>query len=77
VIGRKAVDIFGSKEIKQMLQILDGKKTLIGVLLVNLPVIADAVSKVISAGGGDPADFLKVAGGVVSVIGILHKFLKG
>lgn len=60
-----------------MLRRLDGKKTLIGVLIAYLPEIAEAVSKIIAAGGGDPADFMKAVGGLISVLGLIHKFLKG
>jgi hypothetical protein len=76
IFKRGIVDVVASKEIKAMFKALDGKKTLIGVLIMALPTIGDSVARVISAAGGDPGDWVKIVGGVVSALGMIHKFLK-
>lgn len=60
-----------------MLKFLDGKKTLLGVIIAVAPQIIDAAGQIFSAAGGNMEDYTKVAGGVLAVIGIIHKFLKG
>lgn len=59
-----------------MLKFLDGKKTLIGVVIAQLPMVIEAVGKIVSAVGGDADAYAKVTGGIISLIGLVHKFLK-
>lgn len=76
-VRRKMLDLFANKEVKSMLKFFDGKKTLIGVIIAVAPQIIDAAGQIFSAAGGDSDAYAKVAGGVLAVIGIVHKFLKG
>lgn len=76
-IKRKVLDLLAPKEVKDMLKFLDGKKTLIGVVVALIPQFVDAVSQVISAADGDAASWTKIGGTLVMVAGLLHKFLKG
>lgn len=76
-VKRKALEIFGGKEVKAMLKFLDGKKTLLGVVIAVAPQVIDAVTQIMSAAGGDSEAWTKVAGGVLAVIGLIHKLLKG
>lgn len=58
---------------------LDGKKTIIGAstLIVTYgPQIVETVGDMIRQGGGDPVQFLKVAGYVLTVVGLAHKLAK-
>ena len=75
-IKRKVLDILAPQEVKDMLSFLDGKKTLLGVVLAQLPMVIDAVTQILSATGGDMSAWTKVTGAVLSVLGLLHKFIK-
>ena len=75
-IKRKLLDVLAPKEIKDMMKFLDGKKALIGVLITVAPDILKAVGEIVSAAGGDSAAYAKVTGGIIMVLGILHKFVK-
>ena len=75
-IKRKLLDILAPQEVKNMLSFLDGKKTLIGVILAQLPMVIDAITQILSATGGDISSWTKVSGLVLSIIGLAHKFLK-
>ena len=75
-IKRKLLDVLAPKEIKDMMKFLDGKKTLIGVIIAVAPQILEAAGQIFSAAGGDSAAYAKVTGGIIMVLGILHKFVK-
>lgn len=59
-----------------MLTLLDGKKTLIGIVITELPKIMESMQHIVSAAGGNTEDFVRVSGAVVAVLGLVHKFLK-
>lgn len=59
-----------------MFKFLDGKKTLIGVIVAVMPDIIQSVGQIIAASGADTSDYTKVAGGILAVLGMLHKLLK-
>lgn len=73
---RKVLDLLAPKEVKEMLKFLDGKKTILGIIIAQLPGLIDAVTQIVSATGGDTSAWTKVSGGVLMLIGLLHKFLK-
>lgn len=75
-IRRKLLDILAPQEVKDMFSFLDGKKTLIGVVIAQIPMLIDAVTQILSATGGDMSAWTKVSGLVLSIIGLAHKFLK-
>ena len=60
-----------------MFKILDGKKTLIGVIIGELPNVIESITKIINASGADATDWVRVSGAVLEAIGLIHKFLKG
>lgn len=59
-----------------MMDKLDGKKTLLGIIIAVAPQVIDAIGQVLSAAGGNVDDYVKIAGGVLAVLGIIHKLLK-
>jgi hypothetical protein len=54
----------------------NGKKTLIGSLLVGVPLIWTEVSKILAAGGVEDTTLLAIAGGITLVVGWGHKIMK-
>ena len=60
-----------------MFKFLDGKKTLIGVIVGELPNIITSVQNILVGAGVDTTDYVRVAGGLLAVIGLVHKFIKG
>lgn len=54
----------------------NGKKTLIGSLLVGVPLIWAEVSKILAAGGVEDTTLLAIAGGITLVVGWGHKIMK-
>lgn len=60
-----------------MLKFLDGKKTLIGVIVGELPNIVASVQHILAGAGVDTADYVRVTGAVIAGLGLLHKFIKG
>jgi hypothetical protein len=75
-LRRKALDTLAPKEVKDMLSILDGKKTLIGIIVSELPTIIESVGKILAGTGADTTDYVKVTGALLAVVGMVHKFLK-
>ena len=62
---------------KKLWNWLNGKKTLLGVILVSVPVIWEGLSQILLAGGVlGPEQVVAVGGIILGVIGILHKVLK-
>jgi hypothetical protein len=57
-------------------QILNGRKTWLGLVVTFLPQFVDLISQVIHAGGGSPTMFLKIAGILGVILGALHKLAK-
>ncbi len=55
---------------------LDGKKTVIGVVLVAAPGVIVKASAVAAASGVDPAKVAQYAGIAVAVVGVAHKIYK-
>jgi hypothetical protein len=69
--------ITGEKEkLEKMWKLLDGKKTLIGAVLVSVPVIWAGVEPILTAGGVSPEKLAAVGGLILGGIGIAHKVLK-
>jgi len=64
------------EELETMWKWLDGKKTLIGAILIGVPVIWEGVQPILEAGGVSPEFIGVVAGGIIGAIGIAHKVLK-
>lgn len=54
----------------------NGKKTLLGAVLVGTPVLWEEVSKILAAGGADGAQLAAISGGLLAGLGIVHKLLK-
>ena len=63
------------KEAKEMLNMLKGKKTLLGLILINVQPVIEAVANIMSAAGGNSEDFVKVAGGIIALLGYAAKFI--
>ena len=76
-LRRKLLDVTAPKEVKIMLKFLDGKKSILGVLIVVAPQVIDAIGQVLSVAGGDTEAYTKIAGGLLAILGIVHKFLQG
>lgn len=55
---------------------LNGKKTLIGVILLSIPVIWEGVAQILAAGGMGPEQVAAIGGVILAVVGIAHKILK-
>lgn len=55
---------------------LNGKKTLIGVVLLSIPVIWEGVAQILSAGGMGAEQVAAIGGAILAVVGIAHKILK-
>lgn len=60
-----------------MLKFLDGKKTLIGVIVGELPNIVASVQHILSAAGANTEDYVRITGTILAGIGLVHKFIKG
>jgi len=79
-IRRKLLGSFLTKEAKDMLSklwaFLDGKKTVISLVLGYAPQFLDAVNQLLFASGADMSTWTKVTAGVGMIIGLIHKFVK-
>jgi len=64
------------KKLKAGWNWLNGKKTLIGSILVGVPVIWDAVSRMLVAGGVEDEKVVAVGAILLLVVGWAHKLLK-
>jgi uncharacterized membrane protein len=68
------------KEVREMvstiLNFLNGKKTLIGLVIGFLPQFIDAVTQMMGAAGADTTVWTKIAGGILMFVGLIHKFIK-
>ena len=64
------------KRISQVFDWLNGKKTLIGSILVGIPVIWDAVSRILVAGGVEDERVIAIGAILLLVVGWAHKLLK-
>lgn len=62
--------------IKAILDFVNGKKTLIGILIIELPELADSLAKIVAEAGGSAEAVVKVVGYVVAALGLAHKLLK-
>lgn len=60
-----------------MFNILDGKKTLIGIIIGELPNIIASVQHILAGAGVDTTDYVRVTGAVLAGLGLVHKFIKG
>ena len=74
--SRLLVRIFGNKEQKDAMQFLKGKKTLLGLLIIQIPVVWQALAPVLNETGlSQAADAgFKIIGAVVAVLGFAMKF---
>jgi hypothetical protein len=63
--------------LKRLWDALDGKKTWIGLIATHLPQLVDLVAQVIHEGGASPAAFLRIAGTLSVIVGVLHRLVKG
>lgn len=59
-----------------MMKFLDGKKTLLGVIIEQTPILIQSVGAIFSAAGGNAEDYARVTGYVIAVIGLIYKFIK-
>ena len=64
------------ESMKKMWNWFNGKKTLLGVVLVSVPVIWGGVEPLLAEGGMSPERVAAIGGVIVGGIGILHKLLK-
>ena len=76
-LNRTFIDLFAPKEVKDVLKWLDGKKTILGVVIVQIPIVIEAVNQVLSASGVNIETWTKIAGGILTAVGVIHKVLKG
>ena len=74
-LRRKLIETF-FPEAKAVFKFLDGKKTLIGVIIAVSPQVFDAIGQIVSAAGGDAEAYAKVTGAVIALLGLVHKFIK-
>lgn len=75
-----AVRAFGGgaavQKLKSFWNWLNGKKVLIGSILVGVPVIWEALSAILAAGGVSDVKLLAIGGTIALVVGWAHKILK-
>jgi hypothetical protein len=62
--------------LKSLWDMLDGRKTWLGLITYFLPQFVDLIARVIEAGGGSPTTFMRIAGLVGVIVGALHKLVK-
>jgi len=69
--------LFIPKEIKEMLEALKGKKTLLGILIVELTPLANDLAHMLGALGltHEAELVIRVTGGVIAVLGFILKFV--
>lgn len=74
--SRLLVRIFGNKEQKDAMQFLKGKKTILGLLIIQIPVVWQALAPVLNETGlSQAADAgFKIIGAIVAVLGFAMKF---
>lgn len=59
-----------------MFKFLDGKKTLLGIIVTELPNLIASVQHILVGAGVNTDDYVRVTGAVLAAIGLVHKFLK-
>ena len=64
------------KTLKKVWDWLNGKKTLLGAILLGAPVVWEAITPILTAGGVTEAKVVAVAGVIATVVGLGHKLLK-
>lgn len=71
-----AVKIFAPKEVKEAMNLLKGKRTLLGLLITQIPEIWNALAPLLGGLGMDSyvEAGIKVVGAIVAVLGFLLKF---
>ena len=55
---------------------LNGYKTIIGLVILNIPVMWQMIESILGGAGVDPAKLAGIAGTIGVVIGVLHKAYK-
>lgn len=74
---RLAAKVAGEGEsMKKFWAFLNGKKTLLGVILVSVPVIWGGVEPVLTEAGMSAEKAAAIGGVVLGAVGILHKVMK-
>ena len=64
------------KTLKKVWNWLNGKKTLLGAILLGVPVVWEALTPILTASGVTEAKVVAVAGVIATVVGLGHKLLK-
>jgi len=64
------------ENMKKLWDWLNGKKTLLGVILISVPVIWEGVSQILTVGGMGPEQVAAIGGILLGAVGVLHKILK-
>jgi hypothetical protein len=80
-LKRKLLELFGGPDMQKLLAALDERKTIIGLVLLQLPSILDAISQALSASlpmlsGTAAAHVVTVIGAIGTLVGIVHKLQK-
>lgn len=76
MIPAPLIKLFLPKELKSAMNILKGKRTLLGLLITQVPAVWDALAPLLNGVGmSHEADAgFKIVGAVVAVLGFLLKF---
>lgn len=72
----RALLIFAPKEIKQAMSLLKGKRTLLGLLITQIPEVWNALAPILGGVGmsSEVEAGTKIVGGIVALLGFLLKF---
>lgn len=75
-LSRLAVKVFGNKEQKDAMNFLKGKKTLLGLLILQVPAVWQAIAPLLNGVGMSHASEVgfKVVGALVAAFGFAMKF---